>query len=69
MANFEFLLKEKWSTKQYLMCYFHLSRVIRSGIFQGVYRGQRTPKTNMEPEKNSLEKEKHLQSTNFWVPC
>ena len=27
------------------------------------------PKTNMEPENTPLEKEKHLQTTNFWVPC
>ena len=27
------------------------------------------PKTNMEPENINLEKEKHLQSTTFWVPC
>ncbi len=27
------------------------------------------PKTNMEPENTYLEKEKHLQTTNFWVPC
>ena len=27
------------------------------------------PKTNMEPEKSPLEKEKHLQTTNFQVPC
>ena len=26
-------------------------------------------KTNMEPENNPLEKEKHLQTTNFWVLC
>ena len=32
--------------------------------------GITTPqKTNMEPEKNALEREKHLQTTNFWVPC
>ena len=37
--------------------------------FSRCFCGQRTPKTNMEPEKNSLEKEKHLQATNFWVPC
>ncbi len=24
------------------------------------------PKTNMEPENTALEKEKHLQTTNFW---
>ena len=27
------------------------------------------PKTNMEPENTPLEEEKHLQTTNFWVPC
>ena len=27
------------------------------------------PRTNMEPENTPLEKEKHLQTTNFWVPC
>ena len=26
-------------------------------------------KTNVEPENPPLEKEKHLQTTNFWVPC
>ena len=26
-------------------------------------------KTNMEPQNTPLEKEKHLQTTNFWVPC
>ena len=26
-------------------------------------------KTDMEPENTPLEKEKHLQTTNFWVPC
>ena len=26
------------------------------------------PKTNMEPENNAVEKEKQLQTTNFWVP-
>ena len=24
------------------------------------------PKTNMEPENNLLEKEKHLHTSNFW---
>ena len=33
-------------------------------LFPGGY-----PKTNMEPENVRLEKEKHLQTTNFWVPC
>ena len=32
--------------------------------FGGTY-----PKTNMEPGNTTLEKEKHLQTTNFWVPC
>ena len=27
------------------------------------------PKSNMEPENTTLEKEKHLQTTHFWVPC
>ena len=27
------------------------------------------PKTNMEPENASLEKEKHLPNLHFWVPC
>ena len=27
------------------------------------------PKTNMEPENINLEKEKHLQTSTFWVPC
>ncbi len=27
------------------------------------------PKFNMEPENASLEKEKHLQTTSFGVPC
>ena len=27
------------------------------------------PKTNMELENTLLEKEKQLQTTNFWVPC
>ena len=27
------------------------------------------PKTNIEPENTPLEKEKHLQTTSFWVPC
>ena len=26
-------------------------------------------KTKMKPENTSLEKEKHLQTANFWVPC
>ena len=31
---------------------------------------ENTPlKTNMEPENTPLEKEKHLQTTDFWVPC
>ena len=31
--------------------------------------GVTPPKTNMELEITPLEKEKHLQTTNFWVPC
>ena len=26
-------------------------------------------KTNMDPENIPLERKKHLQTTNFWVPC
>ena len=26
-------------------------------------------KINMEPKNAPLEKETHLQTTNFWVPC
>ena len=34
-----------------------------------LYPARNTPlKTNMEPENAHLEKEKHLQTINFWVP-
>ena len=38
------------------------------GIY-GKLLGSTPLKTNMEPENTLLEKEKQLQTTNFWVPC
>ncbi len=60
--------------------YFHFCKFPSTwgssqNLLQAVERPYRktehpTPlKTNMEPGNTPLEKEKHLQTINFWVPC
>lgn len=50
-----------------------LTRVVRGHFWKmdGATKKPKStpPKTNMQPENYSLEKEKHLQAANFWVPC
>ena len=60
-SNIFILVLSDWSK-----CFFDEGKMFEFGWGDGSYT---LPETNIAPENTPLEKEKHLQTTGFWVPC